>query len=137
MNLWKERYLKRKAAGICVSCGTKDDRTASGKVLCQACTDRDKNHREILMCAAAAMRVCKYCGAKDEHTKAGFRFCSECAGKVGELKRKSERERRKRLAAEWRCTSCGAALPPDYEYMTCTSCRERQAQRKRKERLKS
>ena len=36
---------KRRNEGLCIYCGAKDERTESGKSVCQSCTDRVKERR--------------------------------------------------------------------------------------------
>ena len=68
--------------------------------------------------ANAEKGLCVNCGeAKAED---GKRQCKACR----EYMNAFQNRRYRRLKAEHRCTSCGAALPEGYEYLKCETCRK-------------
>lgn len=117
----KERYLMKKEAGVCMLCGSRDERTESGKVYCQACSDWTKKRMDLKRREAVDRKVCVNCGAQDERTLAGFHLCEECSN----LRKVRKAERRERRIAEGRCTACGAKLPDGHPYRMCAECAEK------------
>ena len=51
VNATNNLRAKRKANGLCIFCGKADSRTAEGKSICQACTDRATERRHQKKCA--------------------------------------------------------------------------------------
>ena len=92
----KLQYERRKTARQCVDCGTSDDRTRSGKILCENCTV--KANRKNLMRRQKLIDAhrCACCGKQDRYTINGRSICFNCAVKSAE---KSKRYREKRKAA--------------------------------------
>ena len=145
----KRSYLKHVREMKCVTCGKQDERTLTGRVYCQECTDRHKANasprkprseeqrkqesankkawKERLL----ALGACTQCGTKDKRTVKGMHLCVTCAAK----KRRSQRAhwdneknnaymkaRRDAWRAQGLCTYCGGKRE-EPEKMLCVDCR--------------
>lgn len=150
----KRHYIKRLSEGRCVSCGTMDDRTLSGKPRCEACnakahpktrkklTEEQRAESNAYRREWAQMRksahVCVQCGRVDARTLAGRSFCLQHGKRRSDLAKqnydpehqKELREARKdRWIAAGLCSNCGHPKEePDKKL--CINCRVRAKMRK-------
>lgn len=99
-------YEKRKAAGLCVSCGKKRDR--ADRVLCAVCREKRRLDWQNISGAAhraeiarqrdtyrkrAAQGMCPRCGK--EEPLPGRRLCPACAEKARQYYHQKRKERKK------------------------------------------
>lgn len=70
----KERYDYLKKNHRCTNCGKKDERTLSGKVHCQACSDKEKKFPSTIKRPELLKKM------YDEHIAAGL--CGRCGAET-------------------------------------------------------
>lgn len=126
------RYMRKKAACICVDCKKQDDRTLRGLTKCQACYERDKaggkSRAKQLRIDRREWGVCTKCGKADAYTQSGRGYCSVCCeaervkqrARFGYQPRKEEREAVPEIPARER-----------YNYGMCYFCRAPLADRRK------
>lgn len=94
--VWEYRAL-RKRLNLCISCGTKDEYTISGRSYCSACAKKAR-----------------------EYSKANPKSPEK---KAEQYIRKKERWQKRK--AEHRCPICNKELGAESKYILCPSCREK------------
>ena len=158
MNNSQKKYIERRFAGLCISCGQADDRTRAGHSRCQSCYDKYTYNRKELPRERRdednaekrewwAMRkkahVCAQCGRQDARTITGKCYCLQCAKKKAESAKKSRasgrerelgQERRDRWREQGLCSCCGKPKNDD-NYRMCIDCRVRAKYRKLKRKI--
>lgn len=124
----REKYHKRKDAGLCVQCGKPMDNDGSK---CNACRAMDRLNYKYKQ----SHGICPYCGAEIPKSR---KCCAECAEKKAEQQRRTrsknpekEREKQKLIRAKRKemglCESCGKRNPVagKVECARCASRRKR------------
>lgn len=80
----KERYIFLKQSHRCVSCTKKDNRTLSGRVFCQTCSEKAKKYPSNIKKSEQlkkkrderkAAGLCVNCGAERDSK---FKLCEKC-----------------------------------------------------------
>lgn len=127
-------YLERKEAGICVRCGTRDERTAAGRISCEKCAQDQREWKARRREYMKKRKRCVNCGEMDWRTDEGLTECEACAKKyINSPARIESTERyklqQKIIRAERReagvCTKCGGKR--DLEgYLMCSRCLAKQ-----------
>lgn len=126
-------YLERKEAGVCARCGTRDERTAAGRVYCTKCAQDQRSGKVRKREYMISRKRCVRCGEKDWRTEKGFTECEACVKKYynspsrnASMERYKQRQKAQRK--EWRqagvCTKCGGTRDRD-GYLLCSKCAER------------
>lgn len=143
----KARREERKAAGLCVYCGGKDERTTSGKIYCAKCSEKENQRQRLLKEKRKANGICTICGGQDDRTKGGAAYCTACAKKINDDQRRrrhSNQELRARQNAEKKadyqylkknhlCVLCGTKDAYTLAGRCyCQDCAEKQVERGRK-----
>lgn len=103
----REYRASRKRLNLCISCGTKDEYTISGRSYCFNCTEK---YRKL---------------SKENYKK-------KSSEERAEYNRR-RKERWHKRKAEHRCPRCNKELETEYEYVICPSCREKALKEMRKE----
>lgn len=103
----KEWRLKRKAQGICRSCGNP---VIGGHSYCPSCLDKIKQRRVVVVRQMSAESICQACCSKPVHIKQDGQpaiYCSDCLAKL----RAKDSERKQKGC----CVICGepAYIKPD------------------------
>lgn len=127
----REKYHKRKEAGLCVQCGKPMDNDGSK---CNACREMERENYKYKQNHG----LCPYCGAEIPKTR---KLCAVCAEKKAERKRNAreknpeiaekEREMQRQLRIKRKeiglCESCGKRKPiaGKVECARCASRRKR------------
>lgn len=139
-----ELYAQRKEGHLCVQCGAQDDRTLSGKCMCERCSEankrrmRSKSRQEYQRDTYKMLKkhhFCITCRKQDAFTLAGRAQCAECSQRANENRRKmlrnpqrkehrlnQSRQWREKMIAERRCVECGRKLPTNWEKRRCPNC---------------
>lgn len=80
----KQRYHRLKEEKRCTNCGKQDERTLSGKTMCQSCERNEKTYREkyadkraFLYNERKRQGLCTRCGKKND--RKNKISCTECA----------------------------------------------------------
>ena len=103
----REYRAFRKRLNLCISCGTKDEYTISGRSYCFSCAEK---YRKL---------------SKENYKK-------KSSEERAEYNRR-RKERWNKRKAEHRCPRCNKELGTEYEYVICPSCREKALKERRKE----
>ena len=126
----KSTYLKRKEAGVCVRCGTRDERVSAGRVYCAKCVEIHNEAKTRSREYRKSRKRCVRCGERDERTQNGFTECEICAEKEkNNPKRIANKNRykdaQKKLRIERReagvCTECGGVRDEEGN-LICSRC---------------
>lgn len=137
-------YAQRKEAHLCVQCGAQDDRTLSGKCMCERCaktlgqrqrTQRRRDYQRDTYQMLKEHHYCVSCRKQDAFTLAGRAHCAECNERANENSRKVLRNPRKmehrlnqshkwreKMISERRCVECGRKLPFGWDKRRCPNC---------------
>lgn len=144
-------YAQRKEAHLCVKCGAQDDRTLSGKCMCEKCaealgrrqrTQRRRTYQRDTYQMLKAHHYCVSCRKQDAFTLAGRAHCAECNERANENRRRMLRNAdamehrlnkslqwRKKMISERRCIICARKLPFGWEKRRCPNCNAAMNQR--------
>ena len=75
----KKLYEYRKENQLCCQCGKQDERTLSGRTMCESCYDNKRKSRKYRDQIRFKKHECIICGKVDARTLAGRRMCEGCA----------------------------------------------------------
>jgi len=119
-SFYRIRYQKRKAAGVCTSCGKEEARP--GRVTCVACgiraTKNSTNRQRKLEPLQKALKICRYCDCRE--VMAGTRWCGYCQERRAEQTAAYRAARAKR----GQCVDCKDAAV--HGKTRCQRCLDRQ-----------
>lgn len=90
MTVHDRLHAKRKAMGLCQSCGHMQ--TADGHTLCQSCLDRRKRNSETSVARSLTKLTCTRCGGQRD--RIDRRICMSCA--VRDAKSRNEKLKKRR-----------------------------------------
>lgn len=100
---WGKALRKaRKAAKECTVCGRQDERTLSGRALCEVCANKNLEHRKNRYHAMREARVCVVCGEQDQRTYAGWALCERCKDLRNEYGAKYREGHREKILGQQR-----------------------------------
>lgn len=113
----KQRYEELRTSHRCVCCTKQDERTLSGKNLCNACNDKQKEknkqrlkeRRELLQ----KLHLCVDCKQKDGRTMRGYSRCYTCFTE-SQLKRTGKIYNRETRVGTGLCTVCEKPVKKGY-----------------------
>ena len=137
-------YAKRREANLCVQCGAQDDRTLSGKCMCQLCSEarrqqlRSPKRKEYQRDTYQMLKdhhYCVSCRRQDAFTLAGRAHCAECNERANENRRRTlrnadamehrlnqTRQWKEKIVSEHRCVDCGKKMPDGWSKRRCPRC---------------
>ena len=70
-----ELYKYRKSHHLCTQCGKQDERTLSGRILCESCYNKAATTRRYRTEKRLKKHQCILCGKIDARTLAGHQLC--------------------------------------------------------------
>lgn len=113
-NARKQRFREEKR---CINCGAQDERTLAGRVLCEACKDKETVRRNKLSQAWREKGLCVWCG---KPAAPGYKLCEACRGR--------SKERFEARKANHVCIYCGTQDEKTLSgYTMCENCLETHA----------
>ena len=141
----RQRYDRRVADHLCVSCGRQDERTLAGHIRCALCNEKAYSSPQVVTQdsrarqarqkrekrkALSEMGLCHECGGEDYLTQRGKPLCAACqrrrnrqmedyrdSGRMAEARKRRRESRR----AAGMCTKCGKNVPEE-GHVQCTDC---------------
>lgn len=120
------QYQYRKANGLCVSCGTQDDRTLSGKVECEKCAANTSIKNKETYEFWKKHGVCCRCGCDDSRTRAGKTVCRKCLDYDNAMTMARKHMKNPDLRYRWRDWAAHKKIPifrsEFVEYGKCYIC---------------
>ena len=82
---WRKVQIELKR---CTICGKQDERTKSGKTVCESCLTRCRENQRARQEKMREDGRCTKCGKTDSRTISGKYYCAECQAKRSEMQRK-------------------------------------------------